>query len=82
MLHIYLTDSLWRRQSQQSFNTLIPFNFLFYSLHVSAPTAIFKWDIQLVIISVFEELFQYNGSVARMQLDYRDDICGLRFFNL
>jgi hypothetical protein len=33
-----LTDSLWRRQSQQSFNTLTPFNFLFYSLHVSAPT--------------------------------------------
>jgi hypothetical protein len=33
-----LTDSLWRRQSQQSFNTLTPFNFLLYSLHVSAPT--------------------------------------------
>jgi hypothetical protein len=33
----YLSDSLWRRQSQQSFNTLTPFNFLFYSLHVSAP---------------------------------------------
>jgi hypothetical protein len=32
------TDSLWRCQSQQSFNTLTPFNFLFYSLHVSAPT--------------------------------------------
>jgi hypothetical protein len=26
---IYLTGSLWRRQSQQSFNTLTPFNFLF-----------------------------------------------------
>jgi hypothetical protein len=34
----YLSDSLWRRQSQQSFNTLTPFNFLFYSLYVSAPT--------------------------------------------
>jgi hypothetical protein len=33
-----LTGSLWRRQSQQSFDTLTPFNFLFYSLHVSAPT--------------------------------------------
>jgi hypothetical protein len=33
-----LTDSLWRRQSQQSFNTLTPFNFLFYSLHVLTPT--------------------------------------------
>jgi hypothetical protein len=32
------TDSLWRRQSQQSFNTLTPFNFLFYSLHVSVST--------------------------------------------
>jgi hypothetical protein len=38
LLRIYLTDSLWRRQSQQSFNTLTPFNFPFYSLHVSAPT--------------------------------------------
>jgi hypothetical protein len=33
-----LTGSLRRRQSQQSFNTLTPFNFLFYSPHVSAPT--------------------------------------------
>jgi hypothetical protein len=32
------TGSLWRRQSQQSFNTWTPFNFLFYSLHVSAAT--------------------------------------------
>jgi hypothetical protein len=38
LLRIYLTGSLWRRQSQQSFNTLTPFNFFFYSLHVSAPT--------------------------------------------
>jgi hypothetical protein len=35
---IFLTGSLWRRQSQQSFNTLTPFNFLFYLLQVSAPT--------------------------------------------
>jgi hypothetical protein len=34
----HLTDSLCRRQSQQSINTLTPFNFLFYSLYVSAPT--------------------------------------------
>jgi hypothetical protein len=38
LLRIYLTGSLWRRQSQQSFNTLTTFNFLFHSLHVSAPT--------------------------------------------
>jgi hypothetical protein len=38
LLRIYLTGSLWRRQSQQSFNTLTPFNFLFDSLHVFAPT--------------------------------------------
>jgi hypothetical protein len=38
LLRIYITASLWRRQSQQSFNTLTPFNFLFYSLHISAPT--------------------------------------------
>jgi hypothetical protein len=35
---MFLTGSLWRRQSQQHFNTLTPFNFLFYSLHISAPT--------------------------------------------
>jgi hypothetical protein len=34
----YLSDSLCRRQSQQSFNTLTPFKFLFYSLHFSTPT--------------------------------------------
>jgi hypothetical protein len=33
-----LIGSLWRRQSQQSFNTLTPFYFLSHSLHVSAPT--------------------------------------------
>jgi hypothetical protein len=33
-----VTDSLRRRQLQQSFNTLTPFNLVFYSLHVSAPT--------------------------------------------
>jgi hypothetical protein len=35
---LFITGSLWRRQSQQSFNTLTPFNFIFHSLHVSAPT--------------------------------------------
>jgi hypothetical protein len=35
---VCITGSLWRHQSQQSFHTLTPFNFLFYSLHVSAPT--------------------------------------------
>jgi hypothetical protein len=34
---VKLTGSLWRRQSQQSFNALTPFYFPF-SLHVSAPT--------------------------------------------
>jgi hypothetical protein len=33
-----ITGSLWRRQSQQSFNTLTPFYFIFYSLHVTTPT--------------------------------------------
>jgi hypothetical protein len=48
------------RQLQQSFNTLTPFNFHFYSLHVSAPTVhpqVRYTDIQLVIIFVFEGLF-------------------------
>jgi hypothetical protein len=34
----WIAESLLRRQSQQSFNTLTPFNFLFYSLPISAPT--------------------------------------------
>jgi hypothetical protein len=52
------TDSLWRRQSQQSFNTLTPFNFLFFTHYMFWPLqAILRWDIQLVIISVFEGLF-------------------------
>jgi hypothetical protein len=38
--------------------------------------------IQLVTISVFEGLFQYNGSVARTQFDYKDVICRHLFFNL
>jgi hypothetical protein len=37
LLRIYPTGSLWRRQSQQSFNTLTPFYFSSHSLHVSAP---------------------------------------------
>jgi hypothetical protein len=39
--------------------------------------AILRPDIQLVIISVFEGLCEYNGSV-----DYMDVICRRRFFNL
>jgi hypothetical protein len=35
---LHVNGSWWCRQSQQSFNTLTPVNFLFYSLHVSAPT--------------------------------------------
>jgi hypothetical protein len=72
------TGSIWRRQSQQSFNTLTPFNFLFYSLHVSAPTG--HPQVRYTItISVFEGLFQYNGSVARTQFYYRDVIRCHRF---
>jgi hypothetical protein len=38
LLRIYPTGSLWRRQLQQSFNTLTPLYFPSHSLHVSAPT--------------------------------------------
>jgi hypothetical protein len=38
LLRIYPTGSSWRRQSQQSFNTLTRFYFLSHSLHVSVPT--------------------------------------------
>jgi hypothetical protein len=37
-VHLYATGFLWRRQSQQSFNTLTPFYFPSHSPHVSAPT--------------------------------------------
>jgi hypothetical protein len=50
-----LTDSLWHRQSQQSFNILIIFIFTHYMFRTLR--AILRWDIQLVIISDFEGLF-------------------------
>jgi hypothetical protein len=63
-----LTGSLWRHQSQQSFNTLTPFNFFFFTHYMFRPLrAILRWDIQLVIIFVF---------------DYMDVICCHRFLNL
>jgi hypothetical protein len=49
LLRIYLTGSLWRRQSQQSFNTLTPFNFFFTHYMFRPLQAILRWDIQLVI---------------------------------
>jgi hypothetical protein len=45
--------SLWRRQSQQSFNTLTSFNFLLTHYMFRPLRTILKWDIQLDIISVF-----------------------------
>jgi hypothetical protein len=52
---ILLTDSLWHRQSDQSFNRLTPFYFffLFYSLHVSAPTGHPQVRYTISYISVF-----------------------------
>jgi hypothetical protein len=44
-----LTDSLWRRQSQQSFNKLTPFNFLFTHYMFRPLRAILRQDIQLFI---------------------------------
>jgi hypothetical protein len=50
LLRIYLTGSLWRRQSQQSFNTLTPFLFSFLTHYMFRPLrAILMWDIQLDI---------------------------------
>jgi hypothetical protein len=46
---VSITGSLWRRQSQQSFNTLTPFYFL--SHYMFRPLrAILMWDIQLDIL--------------------------------
>jgi hypothetical protein len=77
-----LTGSLWRRQSQQSFNTLTPFNFLFYSLHVSALRAILRWDIQVVIISVFWRTILIQRIRCTYAIWYRDVIFCHRYFNL
>jgi hypothetical protein len=82
LLHIYLTGSLWHRQSQQSFNTLTPFNFLFYSLHVWAQRAILKWYRQLVIISVFWRTILIQRIRCTYAIWYRDVICCHRYFNL
>jgi hypothetical protein len=57
------TGSLWRRQSQQSFNTSTPPLFSF-SLHVSAPTGHLQ-----IKLDIFKNCFYQNGSVARTQLD-------------
>jgi hypothetical protein len=47
------------RQSQQSFNTLTPPNFLFYSLHVSAPTGHpqVRYTISYYLVIISEGLF-------------------------
>jgi hypothetical protein len=44
-----LPDSLWHRQSQQSFNTLTLFNLFFTHYMFWTLWAILRWDIQLVI---------------------------------
>jgi hypothetical protein len=49
-LRIYLTDSLWRRQSQQSFNTLTPLISFFTHYMFRPLRAILRWDIPLAII--------------------------------
>jgi hypothetical protein len=56
-LVISITGSLWRRQSQQSFNTLTPFNFLFYSLYASAHTGHPQVRYTISYYFCFEGLF-------------------------
>jgi hypothetical protein len=72
------TGSLWCRQSQQSFNTSTPFNFLFYLLHVWPLRAILRWVIQLVIWRTI--LIQRIRSTYAIW--YGDVICCHRYFNL
>jgi hypothetical protein len=73
LLRIYPTGSLWRRQSQQSFNTSTPpFYFSFY--YMFRPLrAIFRWDIQL---DVSKDYSYFNGSAVCTQLD----VCLYRYF--
>jgi hypothetical protein len=77
-----LTDSLWLRQSQQSFNTLTAFNFLIYSLQVSAPMG----HLQVRYIISYYFCFWRTILIQRIRCTYaiwyRDFICCRRFFNL
>jgi hypothetical protein len=75
LLRIYPTGSLWRRQSQQSFNMLTPpflFSFSF--------STCFRWDIQL---DPSKDYFYHNGSVASTQLDVQMlyAVCLYRYFD-
>jgi hypothetical protein len=57
-IYIYPTGSLWRRQSQQSFNVSTP-PFLFFSLthYMFRPLrVIFRWDIQWTISNTTDPL--------------------------
>jgi hypothetical protein len=72
LLHIYPTGSLWRRQSQQSFNTLTHFYFLSHPLRVSAPTG----HLQVrYTIRYFNGLFLIQRIRCTYAIWCRDVIC-------
>jgi hypothetical protein len=75
MLFTFATDSLWCRQSQQSFNTsTLPFFIFSYSLHVSAPMG--HPQVRYTI-DVSKDYSYYYGSVVRTQLD----VCPYWYFD-
>jgi hypothetical protein len=74
-----LTGSLWRRQSQQHFNILTPFNFLFfYALHVSAPTG----HPQVRYTISYWRTILIQRIRCTYAIWYRDIICCHRYFTL
>jgi hypothetical protein len=77
-----LTGSLWRRQSQQSFNTLTPFNFLFYSLRVSAPTGHPQVRYTVSYYFCFWRTILIQRIRCTYAIGYRDVICCHQYFNL
>jgi hypothetical protein len=78
----FKTDSLWRRQSQQSSNTLAPFNFLFYSLQVSAPMGHPQVRYTISYYICFWRTILIQRIRCAYAIWYRDVICCRRYFNL
>jgi hypothetical protein len=76
---MWTTGSLWRIQSQQSFDTLTPFYFPFHSLHVSAPTG--HPQVRYTI-RYLKDYFLIQRIRCTYAIWYRDVICCHRYLHL
>jgi hypothetical protein len=72
-------DAKWRRESQQSFNTLTPFYFLSYSLHVSVSTG--HPQVRYTI-RYLKDYFLIQQIRCTYTIWYRDVICCISVLQL